>query len=214
MERAACVRCTDGMASRISIAAAWVALSLVPAACGTGPADDRGRAAGGDNTRQATIYFLTDRGRAALGVRRPVEQLPWYEGGGIRARLKVLLAGPTQEERRAGLTTALPDGTRIRSLTSRGFGGTGEVIDLAGLPADADALRRVRIITQVARTVIGVSGVRRIWIRSDGEPWHLWLMEGGIDTRPVDYDTLEGFNVCAAKPGTEAVRGVCFSALP
>jgi hypothetical protein len=40
-------------------------------------------------------------------------------------------------------------------------------------------------------------------------------MDGGIIDRPIDYQTLLGFyGICAAKPGTEAVPGDCFTALP
>ena len=40
-------------------------------------------------------------------------------------------------------------------------------------------------------------------------------MDGGISDRPHDYDTMLGWShVCTGKPGTEAVPGDCFSALP
>ena len=77
-----------------------------------------------------------------------------------------------------------------------------------------DGVRRVRIMTQLARTSIGSGGIGRVWLRSAGRPWGLWLMKGGFDDRPIDYGTLVGLNVCASKPGTEAVPGDCFSALP
>lgn len=89
------------------------------------------------------------------------------------------------------------------------------MIDLVGLPHDADAVTRVRIITQVARTVIGLSSTRRTWLRSAGKPWDLWRLDGEIVDRPIDYETLLGFyGICEAKPGMEAVSGDCFTVLP
>jgi Sporulation and spore germination len=204
------------VAVRLSAAAVLGSCLLGLVACGSAKVEREADAADRRPTARATIYFLTDQGRAPLGVRRTVERVPWSRGGMTRAALEVLLAGPTPEEKGAGITTAIPPGTTIRSLRFRGHGGSGAIIDLIGLPdADgADGVRRVRINTQVARTVIGSGGIRRIWLRSSGGPWGLWLMGGGIDDRAIDYDTLHGYNVCAAKPGTEAVPGDCFAALP
>ena len=68
------------------------------------------------------------------------------------------------------------------------------MVNLSGLPsANTGALRKVQIITQVARTVIGVSGVERIRLRSNGMPWDLWTMQGGIVNRLIDYRALLGF---------------------
>lgn len=73
---------------------------------------------------------------------------------------------------------------------------------------------KVRVITQVARTVIGVSSIQRIWLRADGKPWDLFDMEGRVVDRPTDYERLLGFWIGTAEPGTETVVGDYFKALP
>ncbi len=138
--------------------------------------------------------------------------------GTARLALEELLAGPTTAERQRGLTTAIPTGARIRSLTIETQArGSDASVDLAGLPSadDAGAVLKVRVMTQVARTLIGLNDIARVRLRVDGRAWGLWDMRGNIRDDPVDYVRLRGFlHVCAAKAGTEAVPGDCFTALP
>jgi len=70
-------------------------------------------------------------------------------------------------------------------------------------------------LTQVARTLIGLNDIERVWLRVDGRAWGLWDLEGNTRDDAIDYDRLRGFfRICAAKRGTEAVPGDCFTALP
>jgi spore germination protein GerM len=165
---------------------------------------------------RTTIYFLTDDGTAPLGVRRTLTR----ERSTPLARraLEVLLAGPSPAERRAGLTSALPARAKIRSFRIvRHPTGSDAFVDLSGLPPaqTTDAVTKVRVFTQVARTLIGLSDVARVWIRSDGKPWGLWNMRGQILDVPHDYRELRGFfRVCVSRPGSETIPATCFSALP
>ena len=164
---------------------------------------------GGDTVR-TTLYFLADDGSTSLGVRRGiVQRVPPSWGSTAGGALEALLAGPKAEEAAAGLTTAIPPGTTLISLRSRGYGGTGFVINLSGLDGANGALDRARIITQIVRTL-----ATRVWLLEDGEPWGMYLMEGGVDNGPFDYDTLAGFHLGAACPGTETVECDHFDALP
>jgi hypothetical protein len=194
-----------------------VAACVLVAACGeveakrAAPATDNAQA-----PRRSTIYFLTDKATAPLGVRRDLTRRP----GATTARLALdlLLAGPTPDERRRGIATAIPHGAAIRSLTIEiRASGSEAFVDLSGLPPanDADAVTKVRVMTQVARTLIGLNDIARMWLRADGRAWGLWDMQGNIRDDPIDYERLRGFfHVCTAKPGTEAVPGDCFTALP
>jgi spore germination protein GerM len=140
-------------------------------------------------TTRTTVYFLTDDGTAPIGVRRAIaKRHPW-----VREALYALLAGPSDAERKAGITTALPEGARLISVSPRGPGDAGVVVDLSGLAGVYDAADRVRIITQVVRTLIGVSRVERVWLRSDGRVWGLTSHEGEMSDMTYDYDTLAGF---------------------
>jgi len=96
--------------------------------------------------------------------------------------LEQLLVGPSARERAEGLTSAIPTGAKIRSLSivQRPKGSTATV-DLAGLPplANVNGTMIARIGTEIARTLIGLSDVARVRIESNGRPWNFWLMHGG-----------------------------------
>ncbi|HEX6506033.1 MAG TPA: GerMN domain-containing protein [Chloroflexota bacterium] len=162
---------------------------------------------------RTTIYFLTDNGTAPIGVRRTV--IREGEKSLAEAALNALLAGPSPTESNEGIGSAIPSGVTLRSFSTRGFGETEAVVDLSGLPESANGVDRVRMITEVTRTLVGVSGLQRVWLHDDGHPWGLWDTHGGMPDRPHDYGELLGFyRVCASKPGTETVEGDCFTALP
>jgi spore germination protein GerM len=161
-------------------------------------------------TTRTTIYFLVDNGAAPIGVRRTIRTRSPY----AREALKALLAGPTPEEEENGITTAIPDGTRLLSMTYA-RNGVDETVNLAGLPLqNADVMQKHRIITQIARTLIGVSGIERIWLEANGQPWGLTLMDGSVRAGPWGYDQLTGFDVGVGCPGTETVECDHFDALP
>jgi spore germination protein GerM len=196
-------------------AAVFVLLGFVLAGCGevVVTASPRNEAM----TVSTTLYFLAHDGAVPLGVRRDiVERTPPPWGSVAGGALEALLAGPTAEEASAELTTAIPAGTRLISLRRRGDGGTGAIIDLSGLDGIDDGLDRARIITQIVRTLVGISGssVERVWLLEDGQPWGMYLMKGGVRNGPFDYHTLMGFHLGAACPGTETVVCDHFDALP
>jgi spore germination protein GerM len=161
-------------------------------------------------TAETTIYFLTNDGSAPIGVRRTIARKSPY----AREALKALLAGPTGQEEESGITTAIPKGTRLLSLTYKRHGAD-EAVNLAGLPPEAsDVMRKTRIITQIGRTLIGVSGIERIWLQADGQPWGLGLLDGGVYAGPWSYDELVGLDVGAGCPGSETVECDHFAAIP
>lgn len=160
-------------------------------------------------TTTTTIYFLTNDGSAPIGVRRTIKRKSPY----AREALTALLAGPTREEARKGITSAIPKGTHLLSMTYKRHGAD-ETLNLAGLPHDATVMQKARIITQMARTVIGVSGIERIWLRDEGRAWGLELRDGRVYTGPWGYEQLVGLDVGAGCPGTETVECDHFNALP
>jgi hypothetical protein len=185
-------------------------LLLVPAVCavaltGSGHAPAQ---ADPDTSVTTTIYFLTPDRSAPIGVRRSIPGRSPY----ALAALRTLLAGPTEAEAGQGLTSALPAG--IRLLSFRIDHSTSALVDLDGLPSTGDGVERARLITQVVRTLVGLSGIEHVRIRNQGEPWGMWLMTGGVDADSYGYEDLLGLHVGSAKPGTEAVTGDHFDALP
>jgi spore germination protein GerM len=196
---------------RRAFGATAIVLVLAFAASGCGTDEEQPEAAAeAVPVVETTLYFLTGDGTAPIGVRRAIPRKSPFALEALRA----LLAGPTADEEKQGLTTAIPSDTKLLSFRIEKH--TSAVVGLTGLPTEgASGVERVRIITQITRSLVGLSGIERVWLRNDGTPWGLWRMEGGISNRPYDYDAMLGWShVCAAKPGTEAVPGDCFSALP
>jgi spore germination protein GerM len=137
---------------------------------------------------RVTLYFLTDGGSAPLGVRRTVVRTGTTPLA--RLALEALITGPTASERQEGFTTAIRSSVRIRSLhiSLRRRGGQTAVVDLSGLPRTAD----VRVGTEVARTLIGVSDIARVRIRADGKPWGFPSTRGGTIVPTWNYSFLLG----------------------
>lgn len=176
-----------------------VSIALVGAAVywavGSGVGADAERASSNRGTFKTTVYFLTDGGTAPLGVRRSLVKRGTAEGASLRAALASLFAGPTRDERRAGLASAIPQGTRLLSLSFKGAGGSAAVLNLYGLHLDEPAYQTAEVITQITRTTIGLSGIREVWLRDDGKPWGLRNFEGRVLNAPHDYTELLGLNV-------------------
>ena len=117
----------------------------------SGPAAAASRIAGGA-TNEVSIWLL--RGEALEVVRRSVPKVP---GIGAEA-VKALLAGPSPDEAARGLGTAIPAGTRFRSLDiddgvarvdlshqfEAGGGGLGLALRLAQVTCTLDQFESVR----------------------------------------------------------------------
>ena len=148
-----------------------------------------------------------------IGVRRRLSGSDYP-----RSALRLLLAGPTARERKLGLSSAIPANATIRSVsvsTRAPYGST--VVDLGGLPSPESVgpVRVTQIATQVARTLIGLSSVARVSIRSNGRPWGLLAMRGGVLEKPWDYALLVSFgHICGGKWHARFSTGPCFSPLP
>ena len=143
--------------------------------------------------------------RLATAVARPnlMVKIPGTRAG--LPAIRALLAGPTQTEKERGLRTAIPDGTRLLSL--RAATGGVAVVNLTGLPGNDTPVDRVRVITQIARSLIGLSGIERVRLRNEGQPWGLWLMSGGV------ADTAYGYRELLGLTGVGGAGGP-FAALP
>jgi spore germination protein GerM len=171
-------------------------------------------------TTRTTVYFLSDDAAAPLGVRREINRDSPY----AREALDELLDGPTAAERRRGITTAIPAEAHLVSLTLKRRERVVAFVNLAGLPPaegrqgeQATLGMRVRVITQVARTLIGLSGITSVEIKVDGKPWDLWTMNGGIARMETNYERLRGWTlICGVRSSAERKLGLnrCFSALP
>jgi hypothetical protein len=202
------------MSARLPALGLLVAALAATTACGAAE-EPTAQATPQGETARTTLYFLTEGGSASIGVRRTiVKDTPPAQGASLRGALKALLAGPSPDEAATGITSAIPEGAELVSLTYRGYGGTGAVVEISNLASVGEPLDRARVITQVVRTLIWSGHIERVWLRSDGRPWGMHTMDGGIRDGPFDYDTLHGFWLGAGCPGTETVECDSFRALP
>jgi len=189
-------------ASVAAVGALLAALALVVSGCGVGAEQS---ASASTNARpmtfQTTLYFLTTDRSAPIGVRRSLKRTSPFATEAIRA----LLAGQAQSERERGLRTAIPDGTELMSL--RIVRNRIAVVNLTGLPLNGSPVDRVRVITQITRSLIGLSGIEKVRLRNDGKPWGLWRMSGGVADIAYGYRELLGFAGIGGAGGS-------FAALP
>jgi spore germination protein GerM len=205
--------------ARIAVLAAVIGLvgcgGSSPQGSGNEPVQEVGEVTSQPSTgsTRTTVYFLTERGIAPFGARRTIQTRSPY----AREALEALLRGPSEEERAQGVTTAIPVDSDVLSLAIRApqpRGGSEAVVDLSALSNVTDPIERARIITQVARTLIGMSDINRVTLRADGRPWGLVGMTGGVIDGPFDYGTLAGWHLGSSCPGTETVECDRFDALP
>jgi hypothetical protein len=177
-------------------------LALVASGCGVGAAQSAGAAT---NARplafETTLYFLSADRSAPIGVRRSLRRTSPFA---LRA-LRALLAGPTRADENRGLATAIPEGTELVSMRIARNGTA--IVDLTGLPLNGSPVDRVRVITQITRSLIGLSGIEQVRLRNDGKPWGLWRMSGGIADIAYGYRQLLGFTGVGGAGGS-------FAALP
>lgn len=164
------------------------AIAIGMSACGDGAAEP-----------STELYFLSADRSAPVPVTRP---------GTLSAReaLEQLLRGPNDEEADRGIATAIPSATRLREL--RVDDGDAR-IDLSGLPSTPSAAERFRIITQFTKSLVGRSGVHRLWFRNDGAPWGLWRVTGGVRDGPYEEGACTSVGV--GEPVTETVVADSFS---
>jgi germination protein M len=107
------------------------------------------------------------------------------------AALQDLLAGPTEEERVRGLSTSIPEGTRLLGLVvSNGIA----TVDLSSeYESGGGTLSMTARLAQVTCTLDRFSTVDGVRFELDGEPVDVFSGEGIILDHPVscgDYDEL------------------------
>jgi hypothetical protein len=107
------------------------------------------------------------------------------------AAVNALLAGPTRAERAAGLTTAIPDGTRLLGISIHGGVAT---VDLTSEYQSGGGSRSMQVrLGQVVYTLTQFATVQRVRFRLDGTPVNVFSGEGIVLDHPVgrsDYDDL------------------------
>jgi hypothetical protein len=115
-------------------------------------------------TRAQSLYFLRD---GKLGV---AERSVAPTTMPATAALKALLTGPSAAERTAGLTSALPAGTRLRSLVISSGVATANLTQ-APDEASGDASAAMPGTAELVYTLTRFSSISGVRVKVNGRPW-------------------------------------------
>jgi spore germination protein GerM len=141
------------------------------------------------STHPAPIYLVHGH-LSPLGWRGRLVAEPRAEAGSPRAALRELLRGPTAVERRRGITSALPAGTRLVGLrVSRGTAS----VDLAGGSRRAWLSGGFYATAQVVYTLTARPGIRRVWMRVRGRRCCVFDHSGRPYARPLTRAVFAGW---------------------
>ncbi len=105
------------------------------------------------------------------------------------AALRELLAGPSAEERAAGLDTEIPAGTELRSVSIAG--GTATVDLSREFESGGGSASMTLRVAQVVHTLTQFPTVERVAFRLEGEPVEAIGGEGVVVSPPVDREDFE-----------------------
>jgi hypothetical protein len=136
-----------------------------------------------DATSSVAVYFLRD-GKVSP-VRRTIPATPAI----ARAALTELLAGPTDDERAAGLASAIRSGTELRDISLANGTAT---VDLDGTFEDGGGSASMQDrVAQVVVTLTRFPTIDHVAFRIDGEPVETIGGKGVVVDPPVGRLAIE-----------------------
>lgn len=134
---------------------------------------------------QATVSVYFVRGEGPSSTLQEAGRIARGRGAQtlLAAAIHELLAGPTPEERRAGLTTAIPAGTRLRSLhVEDGV----VIVDLSGeVESGGGSSSMLGRLWQIVYTATQFPQTPRVRILIDGQAKDAMGGEGVLIDRPL-----------------------------
>ena len=176
----------------LALAMAALALAGGQAAAAPGMAGGSGavassRAATAPAARGVTVSVFFLRGERLARVRRDVVFPALLRGAVLQ-----LLAGPTAAERRTGLSSTVPPGTRLRGVAIRRDGLA--VIDLSRrFESGGGTLSMTARLAQLAATALQFPVVRGVELRLDGARVRVFSGEGLILDGPLTRADVAAF---------------------
>jgi hypothetical protein len=173
------------IACLLAILALWTGVAAEPRAMQATPL--AATPVAGGHPPEVTIYFL--RNDFVGATKRTVDAPSDTEDTALAlAAVETLIAGPTAEERAAGLTTSIPEGTEVRDLSLEDAVATIDFTSafIAGNP-DLDLPQQV---AQVVYTLTAIGTIEQVQIQIDGSALSVGLP--GVDANgPMGRADLE-----------------------
>lgn len=121
----------------------------------------------------------------------PIRRLAVGEKQALDQAMADLLRGPTPEELGAGISTAVPPGAELLSVTQSGTTATVDLSKEFELSAEQSVL--IQRLAQVVYTVTGLPRVSKVSFLIDGEPVSVVVQDGSLRRTAVgrdDYSSL------------------------
>jgi Sporulation and spore germination/Immunoglobulin-like domain of bacterial spore germination len=178
------------------------AATETPAASPSGPAGSPSASPSSSASPAATVVHLYFLRGEKLGV---AERRIAHTTTPATESLRALLAGPAPDEGAAGLTSAIPKGTRLLGLS---ISGGAARVDLSGrFAAGGGSLSMTARVAEVVYTLTRFSTVRSVQFLMDGSPVEALGGEGLVLTAPqtrADWRDFEP-NIFVESPGVGAV---------
>ena len=164
---------------RCALALVLAVLGILAAGCtGSERADETATTTGSTTpaTSSVAVYLLRD-GKVSP-VRRTIDATPAL----ARAALTSLLAGPTDAETAAGLSSAIAGGTSLRDISLADGTAT---VDLDATFGDGATPTLRQRVAQVVATLTRFPTIRRVAFRLDGEPVETIGAAGDVRLSPA-----------------------------
>lgn len=163
----------------------------------TGPAPTDSASA---RTREVDIFFITNNASNAVAVTRTVPGTPDVAANAIRA----LIEGPAVEDSDAGLTSAVPEDTRLLGLAVDGGLAT---IDLSReFEAGAGSATMFGRLGQVVYTLTQFPTITQVQFELDGTPVTVFSSEGILLEDPVTRNDFVSTLPLAPVPASASSR--------
>ena len=173
----------------------------VPAASPTAPPPEPATVTDAEPSVTLEVWFL--RGEKLFLATRDVEKAPRVAA----AALEALLAGPSEAEAAAGVSTAIPEGARLLGVTVED--GIAAVDLGAEYESGGGSLSMTARLAQVVYTLTQFPTVQGVRFELEGRPVEVFSGEGIVLDAPVerkDYDDLFPA-IVVASPGIGARAG-------
>lgn len=151
------------------------------------------------NSLSSSVYLVDDQTNRLVAVHRSRNQTAT-----LTALIHTLLAGPTQAESAAGLTTAINTSPTLNKITIQG---SMAIIDLSSSFGEIRGAGEVLASAQVVLTAVSFPGTESVLFSLDGTPTAVPLVSGVLSSAPLTFADYASLLASAPASSTGAAHG-------